>query len=195
MDKKVMEVKSFIKEYKNVLSPKQVSTILRIFSEKNFKDATIVGKENDSLVNKNTRNAKNYNLTQNKNITETQWFNFICYNIKNKINEYCQETKVSVNLHKVIEVSILKYEEGGFYKVHHDNNAVAAPREFSVIIFLNNDYEGGSLFFYEPDGKTKIKEVKPEVGKFVIWPSNYLFPHAAQTVTKGTRFVIVSWVN
>ena len=195
MDKKVMEIKSFIKEYKNFLSPKQVSTILRIFSKENFDEAAIIGKKEDNLINKNTRNAQNYNLNQNKSITETQWFNFICYNIKNKINEYCREKEISVHLHKVLEVTLLKYEEGGFYKVHHDNNAVAAPREFSVIIFLNNDYEGGSLFFYEPNGKTKIKEIKPEVGKAVIWPSNYLFPHSAQTVTKGTRFVIVSWVN
>ncbi len=88
---------------------------------------------------------------------------------------------------------LLKYTKGGFYKTHCDSGT-HNHRELSAVIFLNNDYEGGHLQFFEPNSKDLILDVKPDVGKVVLWPSNYLFPHQATPVTKGTRYTIVSWM-
>lgn len=189
-----MELKNFISVYDNFLSPLQVSAFLRTFKDTKFEDAGVLGNKNDIRVNKDIRTAQNYGLSSEKSFTEAHWFNFICYKIKNTVLKFCKEKEILINLKRIQELTILKYTEGGFYKPHFDNAPLQAPREFSVIVFLNNDYEGGNLVFYEPNHKDKILEVKPGVGKIVVWPSNYLFPHAAEPVKKGTRFVLVSWI-
>ena len=189
-----MELKDYISVYNNFLSPPQVSAFLRTFNNTEFEDAQVIGNKKNNLVNKNIRSAKNYGLSSDKSITETHWFNFICFKIKNTVSKYCKDKEILIKLTRIQELTILKYPEGGFYKPHFDNNATQAPREFSVIVFLNNDYEGGNLVFYKPNHKDKVLEIKPEVGKIVVWPSNYLFPHAAEPIKKGTRFVLVSWI-
>ena len=169
-----MELKEFIKVYPNFLSPIQVSAFLRNFANYKFKDTSVVGagatKENySSNVDQNIRNAKDYNLNINRTFTETDF-------------------RISL----VQEVSLLKYEKGGFYKPHVDS-CRAIHRELSIIIFLNNDFQGGYLKFYKPNGEVYY-EVQPSPGSIVMWPSNFLYPHAADTVLEGTRFCIVSWV-
>ena len=42
--------------------------------------------------------------------------------------------------------------------------------------------------------KDLILDIKPEPGKIVLWPSNFLFPHQATSVTKGIRYTLVSWM-
>ena len=86
-------------------------------------------------------------------------------------------------------LQLLKYEKGGFYRKHVDH-FTDIPRTLSFIYFLNNDYEGGELIFKLGTGDIKI-ENKPN--RLVIWPSNYLYPHEVTTVTKGTRYSLVTW--
>ena len=66
-------------------------------------------------------------------------------------------------------------------------------RKISVSIVLNDDYEGGSLFFRYLDDKSNIKdvEVKPRAGDMIIFPS--FIDHKVSPVTKGIRYSIVAW--
>lgn len=52
---------------------------------------------------------------------------------------------------------------------------------------LNEDFEGGELLFFEDE----VVEIK--MGDLLIFPSNYLFPHKVNPVTKGVRYSYVSW--
>ena len=58
----------------------------------------------------------------------------------------------------------------------------------SIIGLLNDDYEGGDLIIF---GDKKIDTKK---GDIMIFPSNFLYPHAITPVTKGVRQSFVSWV-
>jgi hypothetical protein len=58
----------------------------------------------------------------------------------------------------------------------------------SVLSVLNNDYLGGEFFMFQ-DKKIKLNE-----GDVLIFPSNFLYPHKVDPVTKGTRYSIISWV-
>tara|TARA_R100000700_G_scaffold30618_1_gene37629 strand:- start:13 stop:594 length:582 start_codon:yes stop_codon:yes gene_type:complete len=192
-----MELKEFIKVYPNFLSPTQVSAFLRNFSNYQFNDTTVVGagateKNHNSIVDKSIRKAQDYNLNINRTVTETHWYNYICAKIVKAVERYKIDTNGDFNISLVQEVSLLKYEKGGFYKPHVDS-CRAIHRELSIIIFLNNDYQGGYLKFYKPNGEVYY-EVQPFPGTIVLWPSNFLYPHAADTVLEGTRFCIVSWV-
>ena len=57
----------------------------------------------------------------------------------------------------------------------------------SILGLLNDDFEGGQLIFFE-DKKINIKQ-----GDLLIFPSNFLYPHIVEPVTKGTRYTYVSW--
>jgi predicted 2-oxoglutarate/Fe(II)-dependent dioxygenase YbiX len=88
----------------------------------------------------------------------------------------------------------LKYGEGGHYVPHVDHGH-DVPRTLSIIYFLNNDYEGGDLRFHNPDKNSEVyKTVTSAPGRVIIWPSNFLYPHSVTPVTKGKRFVLVSWL-
>ena len=57
----------------------------------------------------------------------------------------------------------------------------------SVLGVLNDDYEGGE--FYIIDEKIQFSK-----GDVLIFPSNFMYPHKVEPVTKGTRYSYISWV-
>ena len=58
----------------------------------------------------------------------------------------------------------------------------------SCLGVLNDDYEGGELVMWDN------KIIPLEQGDLLIFPSNFLYPHKVEPVTKGTRYSYVSWV-
>ena len=58
----------------------------------------------------------------------------------------------------------------------------------SVLGVLNNDFEGGEFIMFDDH------EIKFDKGDVVIFPSNFLYPHKVEPVTKGTRYSYISWV-
>lgn len=189
-----MEIKDYIGVYKNFLTPLQVSGFLKTFSNYNFTNAKVFKPSGAQEEDITIRRVADYNLSHHRSLTETHWINFIKRKIFDMVDHFSKLKEIHPFIRKMNEITILKYEKGGFYTPHVDGSP-NIPRELSVIIFLNNDYEGGNLVFYEPNLKDVIMDIKPEPGKAIIWPSNYLFPHAAAPVIKGTRFVIVSWMS
>jgi|TARA_A100000172_G_scaffold80524_1_gene70342 predicted 2-oxoglutarate/Fe(II)-dependent dioxygenase YbiX len=194
MEKEKMEIKDLIKTY-TILLPEQVSCFLRTFKDFTFETANIIHKNQEGIVNKSVRNVDEYELKIGETITEDHWYNLICYKLRNTVQQYIKENNINLELKRITNVTLLKYEKGGFYKTHIDHNLNKAPRNLSCVIFLNNDYEGGNLKFYTLDFKEVILEVKPEVGKLVIFPSYFMYPHKAETVKKGIRYTIVSWIR
>jgi predicted 2-oxoglutarate/Fe(II)-dependent dioxygenase YbiX len=56
--------------------------------------------------------------------------------------------------------------------------------------YLNDDYEGGELFF----DKLNLK-IKPQAGDLYLFPSSYIYSHAAMPVTDGTKYSIVTMLD
>jgi predicted 2-oxoglutarate/Fe(II)-dependent dioxygenase YbiX len=94
---------------------------------------------------------------------------------------------------KINQIDLLKYEPGGKYDVHTDHFSDTF-RHLSVIINLNDDYEGGDLVFTDQK-ENVIKTLKLDAGTIAFFPSNFLYPHGIQPITKGTRYSIVSWLQ
>ena len=68
------------------------------------------------------------------------------------------------------------------------------PRSLSIIINLNSEYEGGALVFTDQK-KRIIKKLNLSKGSIVFFPSNFLYPHGIEPVTKGKRYSIVAWLQ
>lgn len=83
---------------------------------------------------------------------------------------------------------MLKYEEGGFYKEHADSMP-QVPRVLSCSWALNDDFEGGEWGFFGNEHKFSAPK-----GSLVVFPSNFVYPHQINPITKGTRYSIVTWL-
>lgn len=82
---------------------------------------------------------------------------------------------------------IVRYAPGDFYVAHTDTIPGDDYRYFSVVCYLNEDFEGGQTSFPVLD-----YSVKPRTGAAVIFPATYL--HRAEAVTAGEKFVVVTWL-
>ena len=87
-------------------------------------------------------------------------------------------------------IQILQYEKSQQYKFHHDaatqTKQIEYHRKISVIVYLNDEFEGGGTSFIH-------KTFKPKPGYALIFPSNWCYPHSGQMVESGMKRVAVTW--
>uniref|UniRef100_A0A8C4ECP8 procollagen-proline 3-dioxygenase n=1 Tax=Dicentrarchus labrax TaxID=13489 RepID=A0A8C4ECP8_DICLA len=66
-------------------------------------------------------------------------------------------------------------------------------RDYSAILYLNDDFEGGDFIFTELDAKTVTAEVRPQCGRVVGFGAGKENPHGVRAVTKGQRCAVALW--
>ncbi|XP_063292779.1 prolyl 3-hydroxylase 1 [Pelobates fuscus] len=66
-------------------------------------------------------------------------------------------------------------------------------RDYSAILYLNGDFEGGNFYFTELDAKTVTAEVRPQCGRMVGFSSGAENPHGVRAVTRGQRCAVALW--
>ncbi|XP_075366929.1 prolyl 3-hydroxylase 3 isoform X4 [Mycteria americana] len=66
-------------------------------------------------------------------------------------------------------------------------------RDYSGILYLNDDFQGGGLFFTEMDSVTVTAEVHPKCGRLVAFSSGKENPHGVWAVSRGRRCAIALW--
>ena len=92
---------------------------------------------------------------------------------------------------------VLRYSRGSHYKPHSDSDILntetrrwekAQDRDYSLLIYLDEDFEGGELVFPNFDYK-----LRPQAGMLAAFPSDSRYLHGAMPVLSGVRHAIVSW--
>jgi predicted 2-oxoglutarate/Fe(II)-dependent dioxygenase YbiX len=91
------------------------------------------------------------------------------------------------------DIRFNRYQKGQLMRKHCDHihhmfdGDVRGIPTLSVIINLNDDYEGGELIFWD--------DYKVDLGKgdIIIFPSLFLFPHRVEEVKANTRYSAVIW--
>lgn len=66
-------------------------------------------------------------------------------------------------------------------------------RDYSAVLYLNDDFEGGDLFFTDMDAATVTAQVRPQCGRLVVFSSGGENPHGVRAVTRGQRCAIALW--
>ena len=100
-------------------------------------------------------------------------------------------------------MQVLRYEEGQFYKQHHDQNSPRAsawgPRMFTVFMYIGDGYAGGETHFPKlnitvPSGK----------GRACVWTSvldsdpfqrDDRTDHESLPVTSGVKYGVNYWIH
>jgi predicted 2-oxoglutarate/Fe(II)-dependent dioxygenase YbiX len=117
--------------------------------------------------------------------TSTELHNELLETFVNYIGEY-MKLYPNCKITKGEHLRIGRYYEQGHYKPHCDSSD--SSRILSGVLYLNDDYEGGELLFNHLDLK-----IKPNKGDLILFPSNYVFTHESLPVTKGTKYIALSW--
>jgi hypothetical protein len=85
----------------------------------------------------------------------------------------------------------LMYDVKGKYETHVDtfHHHSNETRKLTVLVFLNDNFEGGKFYI-----QTSHKKHYPpqEKGTVLVFPS--FMPHGVEPITKGVRYSIVSWM-
>jgi predicted 2-oxoglutarate/Fe(II)-dependent dioxygenase YbiX len=65
-------------------------------------------------------------------------------------------------------------------------SGIAAPPPvimYSSVVYLNEDYEGGELWFPKQDYRTK-----PATGTLILFPATIMYPHEVAEITGGNKY-------
>ena len=105
-------------------------------------------------------------------------------------------------------VNILRYEAGGYYRLHHDyiphaqeprSWSSCGPRQLSFMLYLT-DVDGGGATRFPRLGL----EVAPRAGRALLWANVHAArplardvrtAHEARLVTAGTKWVATTWLH
>jgi len=82
-------------------------------------------------------------------------------------------------------MGINKYDEGAFMGSHVDFNEDNYYLAYTIVVYLNDDYEGGELYFNDLD-----ITIKPEAGSIIMYPSSAPYSHQSLKVLKGRKMLI-----
>ena len=80
---------------------------------------------------------------------------------------------------------IARFEEGRGMHEHFDSTK---PNDIATIVYLNDDYAGGDIYFPEYD-----ISIKPEAGDLVSFPDTPNFVHGVRPITSGIRYTAPRW--
>jgi hypothetical protein len=170
----------------NIINPKFIEKIIPLIDEKSKKKLEI-----RKGVDEDVRNVKGYGLSLDSP-TDIFYWNFIKSEIEKIYSHYKFKFPFMAS-NKINQIDLLKYNIGGKYNLHTDDYSTTT-RQLSIIMNLNNKYEGGDLIFTDQKGN-ELKRYSLSEGSIVFFPSNFLYPHSIEPITKGTRYSVVAWLQ
>jgi len=160
---------------KQMISHEMCDTILNSTAE--FKPSTI----GDKIHDKNFRNSYTATLENES--------------VENILAQKCMDI---LNFDEVyIEPPlVVHYKVGGFYKTHSDSRK-KGHRPFTILLSLNDDYEGGETEFPNLDKKFKLNKGDALVFNNFNTDGTYtkLSRHNGQIVKSGEKWVCNLWVH
>lgn len=89
---------------------------------------------------------------------------------------------------KATDLNVVKWTPGTYLKLHVDDLGYVTDNHLPVLIYLNNEYEGGEISF-----ELHNLSIKPNTGDFIVFPGNLHYPHEVKKVLSGLRYTLPVW--
>jgi len=184
----------------NVIPQEHIDEIMLLTNDKNTTQATIVNSKEDKPDEKEL-----YSGRTDLKVRDTLWYNITDEMFRNfeQAVAHCFRQfvipKYNCEFKSYDPVQFLGYPVGGHYKGHNDAEYFdfktrkwekSMKRDVSFLFYLNSEFGGGELEFYDL-GLT----IKPKKGMMIAFPSYKEFAHKVHPVTWGHRYTLVSWVE
>jgi len=103
---------------------------------------------------------------------------------KECLKDYCSAYGITMNYMEAI--NFVRYGVNEHFSTHTDHG-FSYICTVSCVTYLNDDYEGGELYFPYLD-----LTYYPKAGDSVFFPSTFLFAHASKPVTSGIKYSAVT---
>ena len=180
----------FVWHGKEVVDPDLCDKILEEYAHSEYWEATLTGSGHDP----DARRCEQINISQEEIISENvdvrkQLDDKMFEVVQDLIGRYQEEhPEFELEIQEDSGYELLKYEVGDFY-VQHTDSFKEQPRALTVIVSMNNAYEGGEVALFNREMVYKL-----DVGDVILFPSNFMYPHEIMPVTEGTRFSMITWV-
>ena len=171
-------------EVSNLFSKKECESIVQYFES--YSDRWKVF--NDSFTKCYGMHISLYDRSLEKFGLKKDIFQELNYTFKKIVESSFDKSFDGVTFH------VQKWETGGMVEEHSDTSDLYgnlnenSSNKYTVILYLNDDYEGGELYFPQHDIR-----IKPKVGSAVTFPGDHTNIHGVSEVTNGLRYTIVSW--
>jgi hypothetical protein len=104
------------------------------------------------------------------------------------VSDYCKKYPIG-ELRYWEANNFIKYGPGQHFQ-EHTYHGFSYNSTLSAVLYPNDDYEGGELFF-----RLWSLSVKPKAGDLFLFPSNFMYPHRAMPVESGFKYSIVTMMD
>ena len=88
----------------------------------------------------------------------------------------------------VSNIPIKRWDVGSVMGPHNDGGYEYPNLAFTIVTYLNDDYEGGEICFSEYDIK-----IKPKAGSSVMFPASFV--HEVKPIISGFRYMSTNSIN
>ncbi|MGK7939887.1 MAG: Fe2+-dependent dioxygenase [Crocosphaera sp.] len=168
----------------NILTPEELTQVLHHLSQASFIDGQTTAGWHAKLVKHNSQlDSKSLEVKGLENLVI-------------KALERNLLFKLAVNPKHIHSLRFSRYQPGMYYGSHTDNALMGGQTflrsdvSFTLFISSPESYQGGELVIEKPEGDLFYKL---EAASIVLYPSCFL--HRVETVTQGTRLVVVGWIE
>jgi predicted 2-oxoglutarate/Fe(II)-dependent dioxygenase YbiX len=111
-------------------------------------------------------------------------YNEIDERLQECLKDYCAKFNISMEYQEA--VNFVRYGKGQHFAAHSDHG-FSYVCTVSSVMYLNDNYAGGELHFPFLD-----YTYTPEEGDIVLFPSTFLYLHAALPVEEGIKYAAVT---
>ena len=161
-----------------------------------------------SKKNLNLENLES-NVTDEKSKESVKYIvNSITKAMTDVCEAYAKEKGITEEINLAPYIGINKYQEGTFMGTHFDQQEGDTRLYLSLVLYFNDNYEGGEISFSIRDGVLTSTDfsaredvhapenealidfwLKPEPGSCLIFPSSMPFSHTAHLVKSGSKYM------
>jgi hypothetical protein len=123
-----------------------------------------------------------------------QYVDKLCHNEYKLTSQNSKMDFTPINKKKIIFYNFMvqRYiKNKGRYVYHDDSNINFDKKEYRVITYLwylNTVEEGGETVFWND------YKIKPEKGKLILFPANWIFPHCGKMPISDNKYIITGWI-
>ena len=195
----MMDISKFIYYKEGVFSDEYCDMLVNLFDKKEQDNQTEVGSMMGG-INFDVKNTTELNLYNFPDLVNHEnFFSVLNHHLSNEFlgnlpfhHTFPAENKIFPGSNTYETCQIQKYKKGeGHYSSWHIEieNLGSSKRVFSMIVYLNDVYEGGETQFLYPG-----ISVKPKKGSLVIFPSAYPFVHRGVKPVSNDKYIIATWI-
>jgi hypothetical protein len=158
----------------NFLSADELLELDKIIVDQDPWSLEEISKTNSTWNLKNTVWSDNLKMIKNKDLLKS---------INSKIKSLYPDNMIS-------EVRVIqRLKPGEELEAHFDQNRYSPYVEHGVICYINDDYQGGELYYPH-----KGIEYKPVRGSFASHPATEEYTHGVKPVSDNIRYILTSFI-